>query len=69
MKYNYLIVTIKEEGKNWAYVVKNDQSYNLLCDLEIKNIVAANIMPSKKKAEELARYWNKCYRENGTNLY
>lgn len=32
----------------------------------IGGLWAINIFPTKKRAEEVAAYWNECYKKNGT---
>lgn len=73
MKYFYIACTdkvIEEKEKYYAYVVKVSDTENVLNTLsKNKNILHANIMPSKKEAIETARFWNECYRKNNTYLY
>lgn len=69
MKYFYFAVTVEKNGKYCAYVIKATESDNLLSKFEIKGIKSANIYPTKKRAEEVATYWNKCFKENGTYLF
>lgn len=53
-----------------ASVLKVSESDNVASKLEcISNLMHANIMPTKRKAEEVARYWNECYKKNGTYAY
>lgn len=58
-----------EEGY-FACVIKVSESDNLKNHLEaIRGLVHANIRPTKKDAQELADFWNECYKQNGTYLY
>ena len=68
MKKHYFVINQSEKGKNIAVVIKATESENLLSVLNIKNIITANICETKKAAEELAAFWNECYKANGTYL-
>ncbi len=69
MKNNYIAVQIKENEKFYAYVIKVSGSNNLLSELNIKNIITANICESKKEAESIASHWNACFKVNDTYLF
>jgi hypothetical protein len=69
MKYFYFAVTIEENKKYYSYIVKTASYDNLLSTLKIKNIISANIYPSKKKATEIVNHWNACYKANGNYLF
>lgn len=69
MKNYYIVVTIEQDGKYFSYVVKHPENYNLLATLTIKNITGASLFPTKKKAVEIADFWNDCYKKNGTYLF
>jgi hypothetical protein len=69
MKKHYFVINQSEKGKNIAVVIRATESENLLSVLNIKNIITANICETKKAAEELAAFWNECYKENGTYLF
>ena len=64
----YIAVQIKENEKNYAYVIKTTDSSNLLSVLNIKGITTANIW-NKEKAYNVVNYWNDCFKKNGTYLY
>lgn len=68
-KNTYIVVSIQEDGKNYAYVIKHHNSNNLTSALKIKGIKAANICDTKKEAEKTATYWNECYKKNGTYMF
>ena len=68
-KYTYIVVSIQEDGKNYAYVIKHHNSNNLINVLEIKGILHANICDTKKEAYSIAEYWNECYKKNGTYMF
>lgn len=70
MKNYYFAVTVTEDGKNCAYVIKASESENLLCVFQrVKNATAINLFPTKKKAAEIADYWNECFKNNGTYIF
>ena len=66
---HYIVVQINENDKNYAYMIRCSGSDNLLSKLAIKNIVAANICPTKKAARALAAFWNDCFKQNGTYMF
>ena len=68
-KYYYIAVTVSESGKFYSYVVKVSQSDKLVSKLCIKNLVSANISPTKKHAEELVTRWNNSYKLNGQYMF
>lgn len=69
MKNSFVAVSVQEDGKYYAYMVKISESDNALSRLAIKGIVHANIFTTKKKAEEAVDCWNECYRINGTYMF
>ena len=70
MERNYYIaVQINENGRNYACMLRYTGTDNLLPVLKIKNIVAANICPTKKAARALVPFWNDCFKNNGTFLF
>jgi hypothetical protein len=69
MKNNYILVTIEENKKYYSYVVKAPENENLLSILKIKNIIAANIYPSKRQAGSDAIKNNNIYKKNNSFLF
>ena len=70
MKNYYFVINTSENGKNFASVAKASAHENVLSVFDrIPNIITANICPTKKYAEDLAAYWNECYKKNGTYLF
>lgn len=69
MKYYYILVTIMENDKYYSYVLKVPESQNLLSALKIKNILTANIYPTKRQAQADAAFNNNIYRKNGAYLF
>lgn len=70
MKNFWLAVTVEENGKFYAYMVKAAQNNNLVSLLAgIAHLKAANIYGTKKQAAAVVQFWNDCYRQNGTYLF
>ena len=58
MKYHYIAISTRTNNKNFAS--------NLLFSLQIPGITSANICSTKKEAEKVVDFWNKCYKKNKT---
>lgn len=61
-----------QDGKKllFASVVSAGETDNLLSVFQRnKNIVSVNACQTKKAAEELAAFWNECYKQNGTYAF
>lgn len=70
MKRFYYVVSEHDSGKNYAYVLVIGSNNNLLAVLEdYKKAKVVQPCESKKKAHELAEFWNDSYRNNGTYLF
>lgn len=85
MKRFYIAVTIKQDRNErtfseridpncdpgyCAYVVPVSEQDNLKSVLDsIGGLQHANIFPTRKAAEEVARYWNDGYKANGTYFF
>lgn len=69
MKNFYFVVNVKENDKLYAYVAKATEKDELLSKFKIKNVISVNIFPTKKRADEIAKFWNECYKKNGTYLF
>lgn len=55
---------------HYASVMKIGHSDNLLAKLaHYGDIIAVNLCATKKQAEELAAFWNECYKKNGTYAF
>lgn len=52
MKNHYIAISVKQDGKNYASVLKVSGADNLLFSLQIPGITAANICGTKKEAEK-----------------
>jgi hypothetical protein len=66
MKNYYIAISVKQDGKNRASVLKVSGNENLLFSLQIPGITTANICGTKKEAENIVQFWNKCYKKNKT---
>ena len=54
----------------YANVLRVSSDDNILSALSaIGGLKAANAFPSKKQAEEIAAFWNDCYKRNKTYLF
>lgn len=65
----FAVVSIEQNGKNYAYVMRVSDQDNLIAKFKIKGITTAIVCGTRKKAKELVTAWNTSYRENGTYLY
>lgn len=66
---HYIVISIEENKKYYSYVIKVSSSTNIVNTLNIKGIIHANLLGSKKECERIATYWNSLYKANGTYLY
>lgn len=66
MKNHYIAISVKQDGKKYASVLKVSGADNLLFSLQIPGITAANICSTKKEVEKVVDFWNKCYKKNKT---
>lgn len=69
MKNFYITVTIEEKQKYYSYVIKVNSGDNLLSKLKIKNIAAADVHETKKRATEVASERNSFYKINNSYLF
>lgn len=70
MKNNlYIAITISENRKYYSYMIKHNNSNNLLNVAKIKGILSANICDTKKEAERIVEQWNESYKQNGTYMF
>lgn len=67
MKNFYFAYSAQVNGRNYAGTMRKTDSDNLLA--LAGNVTALHICATRKAAEELANYWNECYRINGTSIY
>ena len=70
MKNNlYIAITVSENRKYYSYMIKHNNSNNLLNVAKIKGILFANICDTKKEAERIVEQWNESYKQNGTYMF
>lgn len=85
MAYFYIAVQVRQDRNARAFTPRPSPEYdpgyyadviccsendNLLHSLDcIGGIIHVNILPTKKRAEEVAQYWNDCYKANGTYFF
>lgn len=70
MKYVYFAVEVEENGKRYAYVMKDSGNNNLWSRFKsIPGLVSVTIMPTKKQAAAVVTAWNDGYRRNGCYMF
>jgi hypothetical protein len=69
MKNFYYVVMEEIDGKNCAYVDKVSENTNICGRWEASQFIFVQPCESKKRAEELADFWNESYKTNGTYLF
>ena len=70
MKNFYYAGVETKNGKHFAFIFNAKAGNNLLSIFkQYKNMTIVNACESKKKAEELADFWNESYKANGTYLF
>lgn len=69
-KTYYLAIQIKENDKYAAYVQPVGECVNVASVLaNIKNLASANIVNTRKRAEEITEEWNRCFRANNSYAF
>lgn len=68
-KYNYFyFACVKEQdGKRYATVERVSDCESVLWKLA--GYESANIMPTKKRAQEVVDFWNDLYKKNGSYAF
>lgn len=69
MKHFYYVVEEESNGKYYAYVDKVHKNVNICGRWKPTFVNFVHQCETKKKAEELANYWNECYKANGTYMF
>lgn len=69
MKNFYFAVTVKENNKYYAYVIKTSANSNLKSTFNNPKFDNITIFPTKKRAYEVAEHWNACFKANGTYYF
>lgn len=62
-------VTEEENGRYCSYVMPFTEYDNVLFVLRGDKLKHANVFSTKKRACEVANYWNECYKQNGTYMF
>ena len=66
----FMVVSVSENGKNYAYALRFGANNNLVSVLSrIANLASANICDTWTAAKEIASAWNEAYKANGTYLF
>lgn len=65
----FAVVSIEDNGRNYAYAMKVSDQDNLIAKFRIKGIKTAIVCGTRKRAKELVTAWNTSYRKSGTYLY
>ena len=66
----FMVVSVSENGKNYAYALRFGACNNLVSVLShIANLVSANVCDTWAAAKEIANAWNEAYKANGTYLF
>lgn len=65
----YIVISIQENGKRYAYAHKQGYSNNLLNLSKIKGVEILQPCESWKKAKETAERWNAAYKANNDYLF
>ena len=69
MKNKYFVISIKENQKNYAYVIKTNKNDNILCKINVKNANFVLLADTKKEAYKIAENWNQSFKNNGSYLF
>lgn len=70
MKNFWIAAEVEENGKYSAFAFKVSENDNLVSEMtSIRNLCFANIMPSKKAADEVVAAWNEAHKANGNYLF
>lgn len=67
----YAVVTETIDNKHYAFVDTINDHENLKKNDTINKSETSSftLCPTKKKALELAKFWNECYKNNGSYLF
>lgn len=69
MKNFYIAVSIDENGKKYAHIMKVNTHENLVNRLNTIRPEIAQICTTKKEAVQHVQHWNACYIANGEHLF
>lgn len=62
---NFVLVTTKND-RHYAVPVSTPSNNNILPYIDLTYASILHPVTSRKKAAELAEFWNECFRNNGT---
>lgn len=66
----WLAVQVEADGGNIAYVMEIGSGENIFSALKrVPNAAFGNLYHTRKRAQEVANYWNECSRKNGNLAY
>lgn len=67
-KKSYYVFVIKtDEGKRYAYAETIQNCNNIFWMFQnTKSLESVNACDTRRDADEIARYWNETYKNNGT---
>ena len=68
-KNNYFAIQAVENDRNYSYVMKIHSCENVKSKLSDDRIKFVHLCNTKKQAEELSRFWNQCFIDNGTSYF
>lgn len=70
MKRTYIAAQAQEQGGLYAYTIPVKESSNILSVLSAhKNLIAANVCDTKRRAVELVTAWNNAAKQNGRFMF
>lgn len=70
MRKTYIAVQTQEHGRLYAYTIPVTESNNVLSVLAAhKNLIAANVCETKRRAVELVTAWNNTAKQNDRFLF
>ena len=69
MKKIFVVFSITQDGKHYAIAETIRTGENLLNYCSRYNADICHLCESRQEAEDLALYWNKSYKANGTSLF
>ncbi len=70
MKSFWIAADVEENGKYYAFAFRVSENDNLKYRLScIRNLYAANIMPSKKAASKVVTAWNDAHKACGNYMF
>ena len=65
----YMVYTIEEDGRFYAWAQRVKESENLKQYFYNKNVISVNVIATKKRAAEIVQAWNDGFKEQGRYLF